>query len=103
MREIMRTQAAIFKAIDKNFISIQQLSSGKRDIVKAIDLLALLQNVKSKCLTRRGTVLKYIGDKHLVSEKNDINTYLTRGYDEQLVALIQEQLRDSFAKKGGVI
>lgn len=99
MKMILKIKAVSFEMRDDGFISIQQLSTGKRVIVKVINLLALIKG-KNKCFTECGIELKYNQTRqHLMSDKNYINTYLTRGFEERLVTFIQGQLRSSFKRK----
>jgi len=93
----IRNNSTSFEAIENGMLCITQLKGGKSLKVKCSDLLDLILGTKTdECFSKDFKQLKYNASRqHLVAERNTINTYLTKGMDKKLIALLKDNINSN--------
>jgi ABC-type antimicrobial peptide transport system permease subunit len=88
------TKTASFEVKGNGLVIITQLSTNKSIEVKITSMIDLITNFKP-CFTTNGLKLNFHQErKHLSSEQNIINTYLTKGLDLAVISYFENKLEE---------
>lgn len=93
---LIETATCKFSIVEKNYVEITQKSTNDQERILRKDLISLIKNRQAKgqaeALLESGKKLIFNSSYHLRSDKNQINTYLTKGKDKELLNLLEKYL-----------
>ena len=93
---LLETATCEFSIVGKNYVEITQKATNHKERILPKDLIGLVKNIQEKgqaeTLLESGKKLIFNSSYHLRSNQHRINTYLTKGKDKELLALLEKYL-----------